>query len=111
MVPEACLASPRLSRISVGKQGWGPSKMTLVSVQDLGYLAADGDDGLGAYGEVGGRFLGGDGDGLPSPHWSLAPTSREGPRGDLNNALLAGDLSVCFTLPRSLLHPCALQFL
>lgn len=40
VVPEACLGSAHLSRGSVWKQGWGPSKMTLVSVQDWGYLVA-----------------------------------------------------------------------
>lgn len=58
MVPEACLGSAHLSRISFGKQGWGPSKMTLVSVQDSDYLAADGDDGVEAYGEIEGRSSG-----------------------------------------------------
>ena len=49
MVPEACLGSAHLSQTSVGKRGWGPSKMTLVSVQDAGYLAGDGSDGGGSF--------------------------------------------------------------
>ena len=32
------------------EQGWGPSKMALGSIQDSGYLAADGDDGVGVWG-------------------------------------------------------------
>lgn len=51
LVPEPCLGSVHLSWISVEKQGWGPSKMTLVPSQESGYFPADGDDakdGVGA---------------------------------------------------------------
>lgn len=41
MAPEPCLGSARLSQISAGKPGWGPSKV--VSTQGSGFFAASGD--------------------------------------------------------------------
>lgn len=56
--------------------------------------------------------LGGDGEGLPSYHQSWGPAQRKGPRwGGVDEDLLAGDLSVSSSLPRSLLYLCALQVL
>lgn len=42
-----------MSWVFAGKQGWGPSEVALVSIQDSGDLAADGA-GVGACGRIGG---------------------------------------------------------
>ena len=85
--------------------------MTLVSVQDLGYLAADGEDGGGSLcGGWRAILRGVMVTACPCP-LVLGSRPREGPRGDPNDALLAGDLLACSTSPRRLLHPRALQSL
>jgi len=109
MVPEACLGSAHLSPISVGKQGWGPSKMTLVSVQDSGYLAADGNDGVGVYGEIGGRSLGGRWVVVtvtvcPPPTGPWPPPRERALMGTRTAPCWLETSSVCSPLPRSWLH-------
>lgn len=53
MAPEPCSASTHVL-VFARKQGWGPSKVALVSIQDSGDLAANGAGVGGSLWENGG---------------------------------------------------------